>query len=109
MVITFPLLPDTITITHKDSRWVGAWWMGFLITGTVALLSSIPFFFLPKSLPKQEQEEEQSQNKSTELETITEQENFLPEKTQEKPVKFLELAKGNILFNHLTVYLSEIT
>uniref|UniRef100_A0A3Q0T7K0 Solute carrier organic anion transporter family member n=1 Tax=Amphilophus citrinellus TaxID=61819 RepID=A0A3Q0T7K0_AMPCI len=87
---------DTITITYKDSRWVGAWWMGFLMTGTVGLLSSIPFFFLPKSLPKQGQEEEQSQSKSTELTTMTEQENFLPEKTQEKPVKFLELAKDFI-------------
>uniref|UniRef100_A0AAQ6AHD7 Solute carrier organic anion transporter family member n=1 Tax=Amphiprion ocellaris TaxID=80972 RepID=A0AAQ6AHD7_AMPOC len=44
---------DTITITHKDSRWVGAWWLGFIVTGTVILMSSIPFWFLPKSLPKQ--------------------------------------------------------
>uniref|UniRef100_A0AAQ6A295 Solute carrier organic anion transporter family member n=1 Tax=Amphiprion ocellaris TaxID=80972 RepID=A0AAQ6A295_AMPOC len=48
---------DTITITHKDSRWVGAWWLGFIVTGTVILMSSIPFWFLPKSLPKQGKEE----------------------------------------------------
>uniref|UniRef100_A0A8C4DPA0 Solute carrier organic anion transporter family member n=1 Tax=Dicentrarchus labrax TaxID=13489 RepID=A0A8C4DPA0_DICLA len=58
----------TITINHKDSRWVGAWWLGFIVTGTVILLSSIPFWFLPKSLPKQGQEE--SQSKSTELATV---------------------------------------
>uniref|UniRef100_A0A8C2D835 Solute carrier organic anion transporter family member n=1 Tax=Cyprinus carpio TaxID=7962 RepID=A0A8C2D835_CYPCA len=44
---------DTITINHKDSRWVGAWWLGFLLTGGVMLLAGIPFWFLPKSLPKQ--------------------------------------------------------
>lgn len=87
---------DTITITYKDSRWVGAWWLGFIVTGTVVLLSSIPFFFLPKSLPKQGQEQEEIQSKSTELATKTEQEQFLPEETQEKPVKFQEMAKDFI-------------
>ncbi|XP_047431377.1 solute carrier organic anion transporter family member 1C1-like [Mugil cephalus] len=94
---------DTVTITHKDSRWVGAWWLGFIATGTVVLLSSIPFWFLPKSLPKQGEEEKQS--KSTELAVVTEQENFLPEETQdheetekekEKPVTFQQLAKDFI-------------
>lgn len=76
---------------------MGAWWLGFIVTGTVVLLSSIPFFFLPKSLPKQGQKQEQIQSKSTELATKTEQEQFLPEETQEKPVKFQEMAKGNSL------------
>ncbi|KAM9467570.1 solute carrier organic anion transporter family, member 1D1 isoform 1-T1 [Clarias gariepinus] len=44
---------DTISINYKDSRWVGAWWLGFLATGAVMLLAGIPFWFLPKSLPKQ--------------------------------------------------------
>lgn len=76
---------------------MGAWWLGFIVTGTVVLLSSIPFFFLPKSLPKQGQEE--SQTKSTELANVAEQENFLPEENQdheEKPVTFQEMAKGTI-------------
>ncbi|XP_023681683.1 solute carrier organic anion transporter family member 1C1-like isoform X2 [Paramormyrops kingsleyae] len=42
---------DSITITPGDARWVGAWWLGFIIAGTVTLLSAIPFWFLPKSLP----------------------------------------------------------
>uniref|UniRef100_A0A8D3BS49 Solute carrier organic anion transporter family member n=1 Tax=Scophthalmus maximus TaxID=52904 RepID=A0A8D3BS49_SCOMX len=90
---------DSITINHKDSRWVGAWWLGFIVTGTVILLSGIPFWFLPKSLPKQG--EEQSQSKGTELATVAEQEDFLPEENQEleekeKPVTFRELAKDFI-------------
>ncbi|XP_061570197.1 solute carrier organic anion transporter family member 1C1-like [Cololabis saira] len=88
---------ETITITHKDSRWVGAWWLGFIATGTVILLSSIPFFFLPKSLPKQGEEE--STGKSTELATVAEQENFLAEETrdqEDKPIEFQEMVKDFI-------------
>lgn len=95
---------DTVTINHKDSRWVGAWWLGFIATGTLILMSSIPFWFLPKSLPKQGQEE--SQSNAAELATMAEQENFLPEENQdhrrkekekeEKPVTFQELAKDFI-------------
>ncbi|XP_058046438.1 solute carrier organic anion transporter family member 1B3-like [Ahaetulla prasina] len=43
---------DTITISPTDVRWVGAWWMGFLVAGVIALISGIPFLFLPKSLDK---------------------------------------------------------
>uniref|UniRef100_A0A8C6UWR6 Solute carrier organic anion transporter family member n=1 Tax=Neogobius melanostomus TaxID=47308 RepID=A0A8C6UWR6_9GOBI len=88
---------ETVTISHKDSRWVGAWWLGFIVTGTVVLLSSIPFFFLPKSLPKQGQKQSRPETKETEM-TVLEQESFLPREKQEqeatdKPVTFKELAK----------------
>ncbi|NXV57483.1 SO1C1 protein, partial [Molothrus ater] len=46
--------PGSITITPQDSRWVGAWWLGFLIGGAASFLSAIPFCFLPKSLKKPE-------------------------------------------------------
>uniref|UniRef100_A0A3B5B9E1 Solute carrier organic anion transporter family member n=1 Tax=Stegastes partitus TaxID=144197 RepID=A0A3B5B9E1_9TELE len=48
---------ESVTITPKDARWVGAWWMGFLVSSGLLLISSIPFWFLPRSLPKQEGEE----------------------------------------------------
>uniref|UniRef100_A0A3Q2DLD3 Solute carrier organic anion transporter family member n=1 Tax=Cyprinodon variegatus TaxID=28743 RepID=A0A3Q2DLD3_CYPVA len=90
---------DSITITYKDSRWVGAWWLGFIANGALILLASIPFFFLPKSLPKQG--EEDSSNKSTELTSWPEQENFLPDENQnaedkEKRVTFKEMVKDFI-------------
>ncbi|XP_004713863.2 solute carrier organic anion transporter family member 1B1 [Echinops telfairi] len=40
----------SIHITPKDSRWVGAWWLGFLMAGLFSIMSSVPFFFLPQSL-----------------------------------------------------------
>ncbi|NWQ78250.1 SO1C1 protein, partial [Columbina picui] len=45
----------SITITPQDSRWVGAWWLGFLIGGVTSFLAAIPFCFLPKSLKKPEE------------------------------------------------------
>uniref|UniRef100_G3U1S0 Solute carrier organic anion transporter family member n=1 Tax=Loxodonta africana TaxID=9785 RepID=G3U1S0_LOXAF len=47
---------SSILITPKDSRWVGAWWLGFLVAGVVSVISSIPFFFLPKNLDKPQKE-----------------------------------------------------
>ncbi|CAK6443618.1 unnamed protein product [Pipistrellus nathusii] len=43
---------SNIRITPKDSRWVGAWWLSFLFAGLLSVMSSIPFFFLPKNLDK---------------------------------------------------------
>uniref|UniRef100_A0A8C5AFB9 Solute carrier organic anion transporter family member n=1 Tax=Gadus morhua TaxID=8049 RepID=A0A8C5AFB9_GADMO len=42
---------ETISIGPSDSRWVGAWWLGYLIAGVLTLLSAVPFWFLPRSLP----------------------------------------------------------
>ncbi|XP_003792494.1 solute carrier organic anion transporter family member 1A2 isoform X1 [Otolemur garnettii] len=44
---------DELTITPTDTRWVGAWWFGFLICAGANVLTAIPFFFLPKTLPKE--------------------------------------------------------
>ncbi|XP_061300396.1 solute carrier organic anion transporter family member 1C1-like [Pezoporus flaviventris] len=48
---------DAITINPKDTRWVGAWWLGLLICGAVNLIASLPFWFLPYSLPKEGENE----------------------------------------------------
>ncbi|XP_059538320.1 solute carrier organic anion transporter family member 1B3-like [Myotis daubentonii] len=47
---------SNIRITPKDSRWVGAWWLSFLFAGILSIMSSIPFFFLPKNLDKPQKE-----------------------------------------------------
>ncbi|XP_073079337.1 solute carrier organic anion transporter family member 1C1 isoform X4 [Manis javanica] len=49
---------DHITITPKDPQWVGAWWLGYLIAGTVSLLAAVPFWYLPKSLPRPRNKED---------------------------------------------------
>ncbi|XP_051640425.1 solute carrier organic anion transporter family member 1C1-like isoform X2 [Manacus candei] len=44
---------DAISINPKDTRWVGAWWLGLLICGSVNFIASLPFWFLPYSVPKE--------------------------------------------------------
>lgn len=48
---------ESVTITPKDSRWVGAWWIGFLIASGLMFISAIPFWFLPRSPLKPEEDE----------------------------------------------------
>ncbi|XP_033727403.1 LOW QUALITY PROTEIN: solute carrier organic anion transporter family member 2B1-like [Pecten maximus] len=42
-------LKDT-TMTPEDSRWIGAWWLGFLLFGTLSLLAAIPLATFPRRL-----------------------------------------------------------
>ncbi|KAL6459878.1 hypothetical protein MHYP_G00316370 [Metynnis hypsauchen] len=43
---------ESVLITPQDSRWVGAWWLGYLVAGALSLLSAVPFWFLPSALPE---------------------------------------------------------
>ncbi|XP_054067734.1 solute carrier organic anion transporter family member 1C1 isoform X1 [Rissa tridactyla] len=82
---------DSITITHKDAQWVGAWWLGYLIAGAISVLAGIPFWFLPKHLPKPEGRKDSS--------TSSEQSKFITEdnkeqhKSYQQQVKIAEMAK----------------
>lgn len=42
---------DSIPLQSTSPRWVGAWWVGFLVSGALALLISIPICGFPTSLP----------------------------------------------------------
>ncbi|XP_048259145.1 solute carrier organic anion transporter family member 4C1-like [Haliotis rufescens] len=43
--------PSSIPLTPADPQWVGAWWIGVLVTFIAFLLVSIPFLGYPKKLP----------------------------------------------------------
>lgn len=43
-------------IDNKDPRWLGAWWFGWMILGTLMVLFSGLIGLFPKQLPKQKPE-----------------------------------------------------
>lgn len=63
---------DDLTITPTDTRWVGAWWIGVLICAGVNILTSIPFFFFPKTLPKEGLEDNGDETKNNKVEKYRE-------------------------------------
>ncbi|XP_041112162.1 solute carrier organic anion transporter family member 1C1-like [Polyodon spathula] len=77
---------DLESIAMKDSRWVGTWWLGFIIAGGISLVSAFPFFFIPKTLPKEGGPEKDSR--------VTAEQNLLQgnQQTDEQP-KIIDIAK----------------
>nr|KAF6439070.1 solute carrier organic anion transporter family member 2B1 [Molossus molossus] len=45
-----------ISLTSKDPRWVGAWWLGFLISAVAVALAATPYFFFPREMAKEKDE-----------------------------------------------------
>ncbi|XP_046362544.2 solute carrier organic anion transporter family member 2A1-like [Haliotis rufescens] len=45
-----PVTLEATTLTPRDPRWIGAWWLGFLVFGIGGVLASIPLFFFPRRI-----------------------------------------------------------
>ncbi|KAG7224698.1 hypothetical protein INR49_030028 [Caranx melampygus] len=55
--VDFDKLPkDEIKLDHKDLRWVGAWWLGFLVASCLLFLAALPYLFFPREMPKEVQD-----------------------------------------------------
>lgn len=79
-----------LTLGKNDARWVGAWWLGYLVNASVTLLAAAPFCFLPKFLPKEGEED-----KPVALEVLKlHKKNNIPESQQSMVKDLLPCLKG---------------
>uniref|UniRef100_A0A8I6GJ93 Solute carrier organic anion transporter family member n=1 Tax=Rattus norvegicus TaxID=10116 RepID=A0A8I6GJ93_RAT len=83
---------DHITITPKDPQWVGAWWLGYLIAGFLSLLAAVPFWCLPKTLPRS-QSREDSGSSSEKSKFITDDPVNYQMAPREESMKIMEMAR----------------
>uniref|UniRef100_A0A8C5MK09 Solute carrier organic anion transporter family member n=1 Tax=Leptobrachium leishanense TaxID=445787 RepID=A0A8C5MK09_9ANUR len=44
---------DEILLTPKDPRWIGAWWLGFIVATSIVAIAAVPYLFFPKEMPKE--------------------------------------------------------
>uniref|UniRef100_A0A3B4Z7M8 Solute carrier organic anion transporter family member n=1 Tax=Stegastes partitus TaxID=144197 RepID=A0A3B4Z7M8_9TELE len=44
---------EEIKLDSKDLRWVGAWWVGFLMAACLLFITALPYFFFPRNMPKE--------------------------------------------------------
>ncbi|XP_072026899.1 solute carrier organic anion transporter family member 5A1-like [Amphiura filiformis] len=54
LYVDFDRIPihDIPDIPHYDPRWIGAWWLGFIVAGIVMIVCALPMFLFPKKMPK---------------------------------------------------------
>ncbi|XP_057878287.1 solute carrier organic anion transporter family member 1C1 isoform X5 [Melospiza georgiana] len=76
---------DTVTISPKDAQWVGAWWLGYLIAGLISILAGIPFWFLPRHLPRPQGRKDSS--------TSSEHSRFIAEDSKDQGTSSWQQAK----------------
>ncbi|KAK2892581.1 hypothetical protein Q8A67_012569 [Cirrhinus molitorella] len=63
---------ESVTITPQDSRWVGAWWLGYVVSGLLTLLAALPLWFLPRAENPQTPELDHPSNQHKHTLSITE-------------------------------------
>ncbi|CAG5123255.1 unnamed protein product, partial [Candidula unifasciata] len=43
---------EVTQLTPRHPRWIGAWWLGFVVFGLLAVIAAIPLFCFPRKLPR---------------------------------------------------------
>ncbi|XP_061168479.1 solute carrier organic anion transporter family member 2B1-like isoform X1 [Saccostrea echinata] len=48
---------EEVQINVRDPRWIGAWWLGFIVFGALAVVVSFPLMCFPKRMPGRKKKE----------------------------------------------------
>ncbi|CAC5414794.1 unnamed protein product [Mytilus coruscus] len=68
-----------VDMSPKDPRWIGAWWLGFVVFGIMTLVSALPVLCLPRYLADKKSKNYEDKIKHTEKSedsTMTRKEKF---------------------------------
>ncbi|GAB1291399.1 Solute carrier organic anion transporter family member 1B2 [Apodemus speciosus] len=107
---------STIRITPQDARWVGAWWLGFILNGLLCIICSISFFFIPQIKKRSQNERKNSASlhvlktdeEKNHMSNLTKQEKQAPAnmtdmdtwiKEKKSPERFLSRYLGGFLWS----------
>ncbi|CAN7989037.1 unnamed protein product, partial [Ixodes hexagonus] len=61
-----PMYFDEPDIDTTDPRWIGRWWLGYLVCGCVMALASLPVLLFPKVMPARLSDPPRTHNKEAE-------------------------------------------
>ena len=50
-ILSFIFQPEGFNLTARDPRWIGAWWLGFVIFGIFIFIFSLLLLGFPRELP----------------------------------------------------------
>ncbi|XP_061752920.1 solute carrier organic anion transporter family member 2B1 [Nerophis ophidion] len=62
---------DQIQLDRSDLRWVGAWWLGFLLASFLLFVTALPYFFFPRHMPLEDQSEADAKARSDPLQEVS--------------------------------------
>ncbi|XP_065130799.1 solute carrier organic anion transporter family member 1C1-like isoform X1 [Paramisgurnus dabryanus] len=104
---------ESLSITQQDSRWVGAWWLGYVVAGSLTLLTALPFWCLPRALPEipQSAELDHPSNQHQHTPTMTDiAKEFGPslKRLLSNKIYFLYLISNLMMFNAFVIIITYV-
>ncbi|BFZ20986.1 hypothetical protein BsWGS_24025 [Bradybaena similaris] len=56
---------EATQLTPRHPKWIGAWWLGYLVFGLFSLVVAVPLFCFPRRLPRNRTKDKRSSSETT--------------------------------------------